>query len=119
MQWVGWEYPNWPYKVISKGKADMIALGRDLLAEPNWLKKALLGNDNEIVPCVGCHECMNMAESGKFLTCAVNPNCGNESIVRIEPATDKKNILIIGGVIAGMEIARVSAIKGHNVIIYI
>jgi 2-enoate reductase len=61
---------------------------------------------------------MNMAESGKFLTCAVNPNCGNEGIIRIEPATNKKNIIVIGAGIAGMEAARTATLRGHNVSVY-
>ena len=105
-------------KVIREDKADMIALGRDLLADPMWPKKALSGHDDEIVPCIGCHECMNMAESGKFLTCAVNPYCGNEGLVRVEPAVNYKKVLIIGGGIAGMEAARISKIRGHKVILY-
>jgi NADH:flavin oxidoreductases, Old Yellow Enzyme family len=105
-------------KVIGEGKADIIALGRDLLADPYWPKKALGGNDDEIVPCIGCHECMNMAENGKFLTCAVNPDCGNEGVVRIEPASKIKNIVVIGAGVAGMQAAIIATNRGHNVSIY-
>jgi 2-enoate reductase len=105
-------------QAISEGKADMVALGRDLLADNYWPNKVMLGKIDEIRPCIGCHECMNRAETGKYLTCAVNPTCGNESKYKFSIINNKKKVMVIGGGIAGMEAARVLNLKGQEVILF-
>ncbi|MDD3982199.1 MAG: 2-enoate reductase, partial [Spirochaetales bacterium] len=69
--------PSIAEKALSEKKVDMIALGRDLLSDPEWPNKVFEGREKEIRRCIGCHECMYLAETGKYLTCAVNPICGN------------------------------------------
>ncbi|MFA5514320.1 MAG: FAD-dependent oxidoreductase, partial [Sphaerochaetaceae bacterium] len=103
---------------LAEKKIDMIALGRDLLSDPQWPNKVFLGKEKEIRRCIGCHECMYLAETGKYLTCAVNPFCGNESIVTFKKIEKQKNIAIIGGGVAGMEAARILKIRGHNVEVF-
>jgi len=105
-------------QAISEGKADMVALGRDLLADNYWPNKVMLGKIDEIRPCIGCHECMNRAETGKYLTCAVNPTCGNENKYRFSIVDNKKKVIVIGGGIAGMEAAQVLNLKGQEVILW-
>ena len=82
-------------KGISKGKAKMVALGRDLLADNFWPNKVMQGEIDEIRPCIGCHECMNRAETGKYLTCAVNPTCGNEGKYNFSIIYNRK-VMVIG-----------------------
>jgi 2-enoate reductase len=110
--------PEVAEKTLSDGKADMIALGRDLLSDPYWPRKVFSGNEQEIRRCIGCHECMNRAETGQYLSCAVNPICGNEGIVSIIPSKRKRKIMVAGGGIAGMEAAVVSTIRGFDVRLY-
>jgi 2-enoate reductase len=110
--------PSMANQTISEGKADMIALGRDLLADNYWPNKVMLGKIDEIRPCIGCHECMNRAETVRYLTCAVNPTCGNESRFKFSIVNNKKKVIIIGGGIAGMEAARVLNLKGQEVILF-
>jgi 2-enoate reductase len=105
-------------KVLSEKKLDMVALGRDLLADPYWPKKVFAGRTDEIRLCIGCHECMYLAETGKYLTCAVNPFCGNEGIVELNEAKEKKRVAIIGGGAAGMEAARLLTLRGHSVTLF-
>ncbi|MDD4048539.1 MAG: FAD-dependent oxidoreductase, partial [Clostridia bacterium] len=70
----------------------------------------------DIRPCLSCHQgCLSRLAQGLPISCAVNPACGREKVLAITPAQDKKNVLIIGGGLAGMEAARVCAIRGHKV----
>ena len=96
---------------------DMIGLGRPLLADPEIVEKIRTDRYDEVRPCLSCHEgCMG--RMGKAaISCAVNPACGREEIYAIHPATIKKTVLIIGSGPAGLESARVSAIRGHKVIL--
>jgi 2-enoate reductase len=110
--------PTLAEKVLADKKVDMVALGRDLLADPYWPRKVFGGKAEEIRRCIGCHECMYLAETGKFLTCAVNPFCGNEGVLELKEATEKKKIAIIGGGAAGMEAARLLKLRGHQVTLF-
>jgi 2-enoate reductase len=110
--------PNLAEKVLAEKKADMVALGRDLLADPFWPKKVFGGKVDDIRLCIGCHECMYLAETGKYLTCAVNPFCGNEGLLELKEAKEKKQIAIIGGGAAGMEAARLLTLRGHTVTLF-
>jgi 2-enoate reductase len=95
---------------------DIVSFGRPLLADPYLPEKIRTGNLEDIRPCLSCHQgCLDRLAHGLPLSCAVNPACGREKSFAITPAADKKNILIIGGGLAGMETARVCALRGHNV----
>jgi 2-enoate reductase len=113
------ELPDLAEQVIAEGKADMIALARGLLADPYWVKKIEGGQEKRIRPCVGCLEgCMGRLAAGKPISCAVNPVCGRERTYALERASEKKKVMIIGGGVAGMEAARVTGLKGHEVSLY-
>lgn len=95
---------------------DIVSFGRPLLADPYLPMKIKTDNWEDIRPCLSCHDgCMGRIAHGLPLSCAVNPECGRESFYKIPPAMIKKNVLIIGGGLAGMEVARVCAIRGHKV----
>jgi 2-enoate reductase len=113
------ELPELAEQVIAEGKADMVALGRGLLADPYWVKKLEEGRKEHIRPCVGCLEgCMGRLAAGKPISCAVNPACGREKAYALEPTCRKKKVMIIGGGVAGMEAARVTTLRGHEISIY-
>jgi 2,4-dienoyl-CoA reductase-like NADH-dependent reductase (Old Yellow Enzyme family)/thioredoxin reductase len=103
-------------EIIVDGKADIIALARGLLADPDLPGKAQLGREDEIVHCVRCFDCIG----GMFLTrtmkCAVNPIIGREYEYSFpaKPA-EKKKVLIVGGGPAGMQAAITAAERGHDV----
>lgn len=95
---------------------DIIAYGRPLLADPYLPEKIRTDNLEEIRPCLSCHQgCLDRLAHGLPISCAVNPACGREKALAITEAADKKKILIIGGGLAGMEAARVCAMRGHKV----
>lgn len=111
--------PNLASKAIEEGSADIIGLGRPLLADPYLPEKVRTGQLEKIRPCLSCHEgCMGRIAKGVGISCAVNPACGRERIHEITPAQRPKKVMVVGGGIAGMEVARVAAIRGHEVSLY-
>ena len=113
------EVPELAERIIDSGEADMVAIGRGLLADPDWPVKVYEGREKDIRPCIGCHEgCIWQFMKGESLSCAVNPACGREREYRLKKAEKPRNIMVIGGGVAGMEAARVAAIRGHRVVLY-
>jgi 2-enoate reductase len=113
------EIPELAERVIREGKADMIALGRGLLADPFWVRKVAEGRSKRIRPCIGCHDgCMGRLTTGKATSCSVNPACGRERSYALTPAHAPRRVMIVGGGVAGMEAARVAALRGHKVTLY-
>ena len=113
------EIPELAERVVREGKADMIALGRGLLTDAHWVKKVAEGRTKHIRPCIGCHDgCMGRLTSGRATSCAVNPACGRERSYALTPAHEPKRVMIVGGGVAGMEAARVAALRGHRVMLY-
>ena len=110
------ENPDLASEAIRKGQTDMIALGRPLLADPDIPNKIMRGEFEEVRPCLSCQEgCMGRLAAYAQISCAVNPACGREAEYGLTPAMASKEILIVGGGVAGMEAARVSAMRGHKV----
>jgi 2,4-dienoyl-CoA reductase-like NADH-dependent reductase (Old Yellow Enzyme family)/thioredoxin reductase len=106
-------------KALEDGQADFIAIGRGLLADPELFNKIREGRVEDVRPCICCLECIkHIIYKQKPLKCAVNPLCGKEEEYLIVPAEDKKNIIVIGGGPAGMEAARVAALRGHYVTLF-
>lgn len=100
---------------INGGFADMISLGRPLLADPEWVNKFRAGRSETIRPCLSCQEgCMGRIQTYAAINCAVNPECGREADHKIRPALRPKKVMIIGGGMAGLESARVLAERGHH-----
>lgn len=110
--------PELASEAILSGKTDMIALARPLLADAEIPNKILQDKCETIRPCLSCQEgCMGRLQNFATVSCAVNPACGREKDYAIEKADNIKKVLIIGGGVAGMEAARVAAIRGHEVIL--
>jgi 2-enoate reductase len=106
-------------KILEEGKADMIALARGLLADPFWVRKVEEGREEKIRPCIGCFEgCLGRISSGKPLSCAINPSVGRERTYAIQRDHKLKNVLVAGGGVAGLEAARIAALRGHQVTLY-
>ena len=110
--------PELAEEVLKEGKADFIGLARPLLADPDWAIKVKEGRLDDIRMCTGCHECFRRIMETKYLSCAVNPATGMERELALTSARKKKNVLVVGGGPAGMEAARVAALRGHNVTLW-
>lgn len=112
-------YPELAEQVLQEGKADFIGLGRPLLADPEWPNKVKAGRPEDIRPCMAGNEaCVSRVQVGKYISCAVNPATGMEREFAIKPAEKKKSVLVVGGGPAGMEAARVAALRGHKVTLW-
>ncbi len=100
-------------QVISSGKADLIALGRSHIADPDIVAKYKAGRSGTIRRCIACCYCTFTMYSGA-MKCAINPEAGREADAP-EPAPKPKRLLVVGGGPGGMEAARIAAIRGHVV----
>lgn len=104
--------------ILKDGKADLVAVGRQLIADPYWPQKVASGKQSEIRPCLSCNVCIDAAISAAPYRCPVNAFAGRESEWIVSPAAKKKRVLVIGGGPAGMEAARLAALRGHNVTLF-
>ncbi|MFC2021657.1 FAD-dependent oxidoreductase [Chloroflexota bacterium] len=112
-------YPQLAESVLQEGKADFIGLARPLLAEPEWANKVREGRLEDIRTCIGDAEgCHGRTHAGLSISCTVNPACGMERELAINPADRKKSVLVVGGGPGGMEAARVAALRGHEVTLW-
>lgn len=108
--------PAMAEEVLQSGKADMVGVGRPLLADPDWTHKAAAGKAIDIRRCISCNKgCTDNIQNRAFIACVLNPENGFELTRSIQPAALKKNVVVIGGGPAGLEAARVAAHKGHSV----
>ncbi len=123
--------PSVAAKAIADGKIDAMGVGRQFLADPAWVTKMIEDKEEEILPCICCHNaCFDMAKHGKsacdqdlndsmhMCRCAVNPTTMQSKKYKIVKTKHPKKVAIIGGGIGGMECARVLKLRGHDPVIY-
>lgn len=111
--------PESAEKLLKEGYADMVSIGRGLIADPQWVNKAMVGKPDEIRPCVACLQgCMDSVMSGKPVTCVANPMAGYEGERKVEKCEFPKNVMVVGAGLAGLEAAVTAAQAGHRVDLY-
>lgn len=104
--------------IISEGKADLVCIGRGLLADPEMPKKAKEGRLDDIRICIACNTCMESIFRKGRIECLVNPSLGREEEMKIRPADTSKKVMVVGGGPGGLNVAWVAAKRGHDVHLY-
>lgn len=111
--------PELAEQILDEGKADFICLGRAVIADPDWPNKVREGLIEDIRPCIRCNEgCIGRAFFLRSMSCSVNQLVGRERYYAITPTERPKKVMVIGGGPAGMEAARVAALRGHQVTLF-
>ncbi|WP_209505108.1 MULTISPECIES: NADPH-dependent 2,4-dienoyl-CoA reductase [unclassified Ruegeria] len=111
--------PEVAEEVLSTGCADMVSLARPMLADADFVAKAIAGEAVKIAPCIACNQaCLDHTFSGKLTSCLVNPRACHETELVIEPAKTRKSIAIVGAGPAGLSTAMIAAQRGHDVTLF-
>jgi len=104
-------------KILESGDADIIAYGRSLLCDPDIAHKVESGEPVRL--CLNCNKgCVDAIQNRRYITCVLNAENGEEATMSIKPGDGKKKVAVVGGGIAGLEAARVAAIRGYEVDLY-
>ena len=111
--------PEVAEEVLATGCADMVSLARPMLADADFVNKAMAGNSARIAPCIACNQaCLDHTFSGKLTSCLVNPRACHETELVIEPADTAKKVAIVGAGPAGLSTAMTAAQRGHDVTLF-
>ena len=102
-------------EVVERGEADLVAMGRALLADPDLPRKARAGRREDLLRCITCNECLAQLMKAEPIRCAVNPEMGREAEFPPRPAAKRRRIVVVGGGPAGMQAAFVARRRGHEV----
>ena len=104
-------------KILEEGSADIICYGRSLLCDPDIPNK--VATDEPIRECLQCNKgCVDAISGRRYISCVLNAENGDEGTIFIKPAEEKKHVVVVGAGVAGLEAARVAAIRGHQVDVY-
>ena len=109
--------PELANRILEEKKADLVSMGRALIADPELPVKALQGRTDEILSCISCNRCILSIRKGA-LQCAVNPEAGREETLRLERTSHPRKVWVIGGGPAGMKAAEIASRRGHDVVLY-
>lgn len=110
--------PDLAASLITDGDADLILLGRGLIADPDWPRLVREGRAAELRPCIACNACVDLVGRGQRARCAVNPEVGRELTWEIKPTATRRRVMVAGSGPGGLEAARLARLRGHDVSIW-
>ncbi|MBE1499306.1 2,4-dienoyl-CoA reductase (NADPH2) [Amycolatopsis lexingtonensis] len=108
--------PQVAEEALSRGDADLVSMARPFLADPEWIRKAETGREDEINTCIACNQaCLDHAFKRKLVSCMVNPRAGHETTLTLAPTRRQKHVAVVGAGPAGLSAATALAERGHRV----
>jgi 2,4-dienoyl-CoA reductase (NADPH2) len=108
--------PQVAEEALSSGDADLVSMARPFLADPEWVRKAESGREDEINTCIACNQaCLDHAFKRKLVSCMVNPRAGHETTLTLAPTRRSKHVAVVGAGPAGLSAATALAERGHDV----
>ncbi|MEU7783846.1 NADPH-dependent 2,4-dienoyl-CoA reductase [Amycolatopsis sp. NPDC049159] len=108
--------PQVAEEALSSGDADLVSMARPFLADPEWIRKAETGREDEINTCIACNQaCLDHAFKRKLVSCMVNPRAGHETTLTLSPTRRQKHVAVVGAGPAGLSAATALADRGHRV----
>ena len=105
-------------EIVTSGEADLVLLGRALIAEPDWPRKVETERFDELRPCIACNACVDLVGRGERARCSVNPEAGRELTWSVTAAKTPRRVMVVGSGPAGMEAAEIARLRGHHVSIW-
>ena len=111
--------PETARQALEAGQTDLVGLARPFLADPDWVRKCAASDEDAILLCAACHQgCLAELRKGRGTGCSFNPATGHEADRVMQPAADRRTVMVVGGGPGGLEVAAVAAQRGHRVTLH-